>query len=46
LLITVVGIPLAFILLALYVIALLLSGVFVAYLVGGWLLDRFNRPQS
>jgi hypothetical protein len=46
LLITVVGIPLAFILLALYVIALLLSGVFVAYLVGGWLLDRFSRPQS
>jgi cytoskeletal protein CcmA (bactofilin family) len=46
LLITVVGIPLAFILLALYVIALLLSGVFVAYLVGGWLLDRFYRPQS
>jgi hypothetical protein len=46
LLITVVGIPLAFILLALYVIALLLSGVFVANLVGGWLLDRFNRPQS
>ena len=45
-LITVVGIPLAFILLALYVIALLLSGFFAAYLVGGWLLDRFNRPQS
>jgi hypothetical protein len=46
LLVTVVGIPLAFILLALYVVAMLLSGVFVAYLVGGWLLDRLKRPQS
>jgi hypothetical protein len=33
-------------LLALYVVALLLSGVFVAYLVGGWILDRLKRPQS
>jgi hypothetical protein len=46
LLVTVVGIPLAFIPLALYVVALLLSEVFVAYLVGGWLLDRLKRPQS
>lgn len=46
LMVTVIGIPLAFILLALYVVALLLSGVFVAYLVGGWLLDRWKRPQS
>jgi hypothetical protein len=46
LLVTVVGIPLTFILLAFYVVAPLPSGVFVAYLVGGWLLDRLKRPQS
>jgi hypothetical protein len=44
--VTVVGLPLAFILLALYVVALLLSGVFVAHLVGGWLLTRLPRPQA
>jgi len=46
LLITVIGLPLAFITLALYVIALLLSGVFASWLAGGWLLDRFNRPAA
>jgi hypothetical protein len=46
LLVIVIGIPLALILLALFVVALLLSGVFVSYLVGGWLLDWLKRPQS
>jgi hypothetical protein len=41
---TVVGIPLALILLALYAVAILLSGVFVAYRLGGCLLDRTSRP--
>lgn len=46
LLITVIGFPLAFITFALYVIALLLSGVFASWLVGGWLLVRFGRPDA
>jgi hypothetical protein len=46
LLITVIGFPLAFITLALYVIALLLSGVFASWLAGGWLLERFGRPEA
>jgi hypothetical protein len=43
--ITVVGVPLAIVLFALYCVALLLSGVFVSYLVGGWLLRRLKRPE-
>jgi hypothetical protein len=44
--ITVIGIPLAIVLFALYCVALLLSGVFVSYLVGGWLLGRLKRPDT
>jgi hypothetical protein len=44
--ITVIGIPLAIVLFALYCVALLLSGVFVSYLVGGWLLGRLKRPET
>lgn len=44
LLMTVVGIPLALILFALYAVAILLSGVFVAYRVGGSLLGHTSRP--
>lgn len=46
LLASVIGIPLAFIVLALYAVALLLSGVFAACFVGGWVLGQFNRPQA
>lgn len=46
LLASVIGIPLAFIVMALYAVALLLSGVFAAWFVGGWLLVQFNRPQA
>src|SRR5262245_4151752 len=46
LLITLIGLPLAFITLALYVIALLLSGVFASWMVGGWLLKRYGRPDA
>jgi len=45
LLITVVGIPLAVVLLALYVVALISSAIFVAYRLGGWLLNRPDRPE-
>lgn len=41
--VTVVGIPLAAVLLALYFIVLAVSGVFVSYEIGSWLLDRFRR---
>ncbi|HKQ76875.1 MAG TPA: hypothetical protein VJ810_24480 [Blastocatellia bacterium] len=44
--ITVIGVPLAIVLFALYCAALLLSGVFVSYLVGGWLLRRLKRPET
>jgi hypothetical protein len=44
--ITIIGIPLAIVLFALYCVALLLSGVFVSYLIGGWLLRRLNRPET
>jgi hypothetical protein len=46
LLATVIGIPLAFIVLALFVIALMLSGVFVSWWVGGWLCEQFQQPQT
>ncbi len=41
--VTVVGIPLAAVLLALYLVVLAVSGVFVSYEVGTWLLDRMGR---
>jgi hypothetical protein len=44
--ITIVGIPLAIVLLAAYVALLLLSGVFVSYRVGDWLLARAHRAQA
>jgi hypothetical protein len=44
--VTVIGIPLAIVLFALYCIALSLSGVFVSYLIGGWLPGRLNQPES
>jgi hypothetical protein len=40
LLITVVGAPLAAVLSALYVALLVMAGVFVSYLIGGWVVDR------
>jgi cytoskeletal protein CcmA (bactofilin family) len=43
LLITVIGIPLAVILTATYVIALILSAAFVSYRVGLWVFDRLHR---
>lgn len=46
LLVTVIGIPLAIVLFALYLVALLLSGVFVAYHVGTWLLDALHRQHA
>jgi hypothetical protein len=46
LLITVIGLPLAFITLALYMIALLMSGVFASWMVGGWLIKRYGRPDA
>jgi hypothetical protein len=46
LLITIIGIPLAIILLAFYVVAILLSGVFVAYRTGVWLLRPFGRGNA
>jgi hypothetical protein len=46
LLLTIIGIPLAVIVLAFYVIAILLSGVFMAYLAGGWLLERIRRGNA
>ena len=44
--VTIVGIPLAIVLLAAYVALLLLSGVFVSYRVGDWLLARAHRAQA
>jgi hypothetical protein len=44
--ITVIGVPLALVLFALYCVALLLSGVFVSYLVGEWLLSRLKRTET
>lgn len=46
LLITVIGIPLALVVWALYGAALLLSGVFVAYRIGAWMLSRFSRAEA
>jgi hypothetical protein len=46
LLATVVAIPLAVVLSALYVTALLLSGVFVSYRTGQWLLERRHQQIS
>jgi cytoskeletal protein CcmA (bactofilin family) len=44
--VTVIGIPLAIVLFALYCVAVLLSGVFVSYLIGGWLRGRLKRPET
>jgi hypothetical protein len=46
LMITLIGIPIALLLLALYGVALLLSGAFVAYTSGRWLLQRLHRPPT
>jgi hypothetical protein len=46
LLITIIGIPLALVVWALYGVALLLSGVFVAYRIGAWMLSRFSRATA
>src|SRR5438445_6627542 len=46
LMVTVIGIPLAFLLLALYAVALLLAGVFVAYLTGCWLFKGMGHPDA
>jgi hypothetical protein len=43
LLITVIGIPLAVILTAAYIIALVLSAAFVSYRIGLWVFDRLHR---
>jgi hypothetical protein len=43
LLITLIGIPLAVVLTAAYVIALVLSGAFVSYRIGLWVFDRLHR---
>jgi hypothetical protein len=43
LLITVIGIPLAVVLTAAYVIALVLSAAFVSYRIGLWVFDRLHR---
>jgi hypothetical protein len=43
LLITVIGIPLAVILTAAYVMALILSAAFVSYRIGLWVFDRLHR---
>jgi cytoskeletal protein CcmA (bactofilin family) len=44
--VTLIGIPLAVVLIALYVAVLVLSSVMVSYRVGTWLLERMNRPQA
>jgi hypothetical protein len=43
---TLVGIPLAVLLMSLYLAVLLLSGVFVSYRVGTWIFDRMHRPAA
>jgi len=44
--VTVVGIPLAAVLAALYFVVLAASGVFVSYEVGRWMLNRMRRPDA
>jgi cytoskeletal protein CcmA (bactofilin family) len=44
--VTGVGIPLAAVMLALYLLFLMMSGVFVSHGVGGWLLERGHRTTS
>jgi hypothetical protein len=44
--VTVVGIPLAIVLFAFYILTLLLSGVFVSFRLGDWLLARTRRLRS
>jgi hypothetical protein len=45
-LITFVGAPLALLILAIYSVICLLSGVFVAYWLGRWLLALSGRPEA
>jgi cytoskeletal protein CcmA (bactofilin family) len=44
--VSLIGIPLAIVLMALYVAVLLLSSVMVSYRVGTWLFERMNRPHA
>ena len=46
LLITVIGIPVAFLVAAIGVVAFLLSGVFVSYLFGDWILRKLGRWEK
>lgn len=46
LLITVVGLPVAFLLGALALVAFLLSGVFVSYFIGDWILNQLKRWEN
>jgi cytoskeletal protein CcmA (bactofilin family) len=43
---TVIGIPAGLILLASYVVIALLSGAYISYLVGSWLLGRLGKPDG
>jgi hypothetical protein len=44
--VSIVGIPLAVVLFALYLLILLLSAVFVSYRIGEWLFDRMHRTHA
>jgi hypothetical protein len=44
--VTSIGIPLAIVLMTLYVAIVLLSSVMVSYRVGSWLFERMHRPQA
>lgn len=46
LLVTVIGIPLGMLMTALYIAALLLAAVFVAYRLGGWIFELFDRRDA
>ena len=46
LLVTVVGLPLAFVVGAMTLMGFMFSGVFVAYLVGDWFLEQLQRWQN
>jgi hypothetical protein len=46
LLITVIGIPLSIVLLALYAAGVVVSGVIVGYRLGEWMLGRAHRPDA
>jgi len=44
--VTAIGLPVGLLLMAIYGGALLLANVFVAYLLGGWVLQRSGHPQA